>query len=210
MKRAIYSITYLAGLVIGLLFLIFSRDPLLYSGDAVSPVIKGLVIAGGITFCFAGIATLLMSLKIKKDANGVIENRPWYITAMGIASTFWGILTLCMAPVFAHNLAVTLGVSLVLAGLTQTMWTVDASRPYGAAGWWYVVAAAVFGGGIVDITLINDYSNFAQSSSTAAIVSGILLLCFGIVGLLSAGRRKRVETEVIESVNRISGKDPEK
>lgn len=201
MKKATYLMVYLASLVLGLLLLIFSREPLTVE---YSESLRGVVLAGGVVFALAGGICLLVSMRPKKDADGIPVNRPWYQTAMAISSIFWGVLLLCMSATFSYMLAVTSGISLILAGLAGVMWIVDAAQPYGASGWWYIVPIAVFGAGIVDITLVNDYTNFAQSSSTAAIVSGILLLCFSVNGLFSLNRRKRVEKEVIDSVNEIA------
>lgn len=204
MKKTTYLIVYLAALVIGLLLLIFSQQALTVD---VPSSLRGVVIAGGIVFIVAGAATLLLSMRPKVDAQGVPTNRPWYITALSISSIFWGVLMLTMSATFTYTLAVTLGISLILAGLGQVMWIVDSARPYGAPGWWYVIPLAVFGAGIVDITLINDYANIGQSSATASIVSGILLLCYAVNGFISLNRRKRIEKDVVESVNEIAAEN---
>lgn len=204
MKKATYFVAYGASLVIGILLLIFSSQNLVI---VVPATVKGVVIAGGIVFALAGAILLMASMRPLRDADGVPANRPWYETAMAIASIFWGVLLIVLSSTFTYTLAVTLGVSLVLAGLAQTMWIVDASRPYGAAGWWYVIPACVFGAGIVCVTLVNDYANLGQSNATASIVAGILLLAYGVNGYISLNRRNRVEKEVIDSVNEIAGKN---
>lgn len=204
MKKATYFIVYLAALVIGILLLIGNQAPM---EETIPASMRGIVIASGIVFIFGGAVNLVYSMRPKYDAEGVMVSRPWYLTVMAIAALFWGILLVCLSGSFTYNFAVTSGVSLILAGLASVMWIVGARRPYGAAGWWYIAPLCTIGAGIIDITLINDYANLAQSSSTAAILSGILLLCLGVNGFISLNSRKRVEESVIESVNKIHDKD---
>lgn len=200
MKKATYFVSYVAALVIGVLLLVFSHQNLV---SEIPSTLRGVVVAGGIMFTVAGAIMLMYSMRPKYDAEGVPANRPWYQTAMSIATIFWGILLITLSGTFTYTLAVTLGVSLVLAGLAQIIWIVDNSRPYGAAGWWYVIPACVIGAGIIDVTLVNDYANLGQSNATASIVSGILLLALGVNGFISLNRRDRIEKDVEKSVNEI-------
>lgn len=204
MKKTTYFLVYAATLVIGVLLLIFSQEPLT---SVVPTALRGVMVTIGIVSTAAGVICLLLSMRRKRDADGVPASRPWYMTAMSICAIFWGILLICMPATFTGILPITLGVTLIIAGLAQGMWIIGASRPYGASGWWYVVPFCVIGAGIVDITLVNDYSNMAQSGSTACVLSGILLLCYGVNGFISLNRRKRIEKEVADSVNEINGKD---
>lgn len=206
MKKLTYFLVYLATLAIGVLLLAFNRDAL---SAEVPETLRGLVIAGGILFLVGGAVGMIASFKPKRDAEGVLENRPWYLTVMWIGSIFWGVLTLVFSPLFTAQMAATLGVDLIIAAFAQTMWIAEAAKPYGAVGWWYTIPFCVLGAGIVDITLINDYANIAQSSSTACIVSGILLLAYGANGILSINRRKRIEKKMIESVNEIAKENRE-
>lgn len=200
MKKTTYFIVSLAAVVLGLLLLICNQAPL---GEAFPGGIRGIVIAAGVLFIFGGVVNFIYSMRPRYNAEGVMQTRPWYLTAMSIAAMFWGILLVCLSATFTYTLAVTAGVSLILAGLAQWIYIYSQREPNGAAGWWYVIPFCTIGAGIVDVTLINDYNNLAQSSSTAAILSGILLLCLGVNGFISLNSRKRIAKEVVDSVNEI-------
>lgn len=182
MRKATYSIVYAATLILGVLLLIFSREPL----TTLSPVsLRATVMAAGIVFIVIGIINFIFSLRKKATKYGVVKTRPWYVTAMAIAALFWGVLMIAMSRAFTTTLAVTLGVSLILAAIAQIIWIASTTRTSGVSGWWFVVPFCVLGAGIVDITLVNDFDNIDQSSSTACIVSGILLLCYAVNGFVS-------------------------
>jgi uncharacterized membrane protein HdeD (DUF308 family) len=182
MKKATYSIVYAATLIIGVLLLVFSREPLT-TPDPTS--LRSIVVASGIVFIVIGIINFIFSLRKKATKYGVVKTRPWYVTAMAIAALFWGVLMIVMSRAFTTTLAVTLGVSLILAAIAQIIWIASTSRTSGVSGWWFVVPFAVLCAGIVDITLVNDFDNIDRSSATACVVSGILLLCYAVNGFVS-------------------------
>ncbi len=202
MKKATYFIVSAATLAMGILLLIFSRDPLYI--DGISQTLHGITIAEGVLFCLGGLVGLLYSFRPKYDAEGVMTNRPWYHSMMSIAAIFWGILLLVFNQLFTYNFYGSIGVSLILAGICQAIWISTAARPYGAAGWWYVVPFAAVAAGICDLTLSGDAASLASANSISCIVSGIVLILYGVNGFMTLNRRKRVQTEVTESVNKIA------
>lgn len=188
MKKATYFIVYTATLVIGVLLLIFSQEPMTRT-DPVS--LRTVVIASGIVYIAIGIISFLFSLRKKETPEGVIKTRPWYLTAMSIAAIFWGILIIVMSRPMTTTLAVTLGISLIIASFAQVIWIAGTTHTSGVSGWWYIIPFCVLGAGIIDITLVNDYANAGKSSSVACILSGILLLCYSLNGFISLKNLKR-------------------
>lgn len=208
MKKATYFIVSAAAVAIGILLLIFSRDPLYV--DGVSQTLRGITIAEGIIFSLGGLVGLIYSFRPKRDAEGVAMNRPWYATLMPIASIFWGVLLLVFNQLFTYNFYASIGVSLILAAICQTIWISNSARPYGASGWWYVIPFATLCAGVVDLTLSGLSQTLAYANSTACIVSGILLVLYGCNGFSSLNRRKRIQKNVIESVNNIAAESDRK
>lgn len=202
MKKATYFLVYAATAVIGIVLLIFSREPL-ESPDPAS--LKNAVMAIGIVFIAAGLLNFIFSTRKVTDSEGSAVTRPWYLTAMSVASAFWGILLVAMSSTFTYTLAVTLGVSLIIAAIAQVIWIIGTSKPYGTSVWWYIVPVFVFGAGIIDITLINDYTDLAKSGATACIISGILLLFFAVNGVASLKRRRKAGGH--SSKTEVSGND---
>ena len=188
MKKATYFIVYTATLVIGVLLLIFSQEPMTRT-DPVS--LRTVVIASGIVYIAIGIISFLFSLRKKETPEGVIKTRPWYLTAMSIAAIFWGILIIVMSRPMTTTLAVTLGISLIIASFAQVIWIAGTTHTSGVSGWWYIIPFCVLGAGIIDITLVNDYANAGKSRSVACILSGILLLCYSLNGFISLKNLKR-------------------
>lgn len=207
MRKLVLLITYIAALMIGVLFLIFNQQARLMADPS---TLRGLVIATGIIFIIPGIFMLLFSMRPKRNAEGEIITRPWYLTVMSIASLIWGIMCVSMPAMLTKYLAISLGVTLILAGLAQVIWIVQDSRPYGAPGWWYVIPFCVFCAGIIDLTLINDFTQVGNSSATAAIVSGILLMAFAFNGFISINRRKRIMKEIKDDATAVDSKDTKK
>lgn len=188
MKKATYFIVYTATLVIGVLLLIFSQEPMTRT-DPVS--LRTVVIASGIVYIAIGIISFLFSLRKKETPEGIIKTRPWYLTAMSIAAIFWGILIFVMSRPMTTTLAITLGISLIIASFAQVIWIAGTTHTSGVSGWWYIIPFCALGAGIIDITLVNDYANTGKSSSVACILSGILLLCYSLNGFISLKNLKR-------------------
>lgn len=188
MKKATYFIVYTATLVIGVLLLIFSQEPMTRT-DPVS--LRTVVIASGIVYIAIGIISFLFSLRKKETPEGIIKTRPWYLTAMSIAAIFWGILIVVMSRPMTTTLAITLGISLIIASFAQVIWIAGTTHTSGVSGWWYIIPFCALGAGIIDITLVNDYANTGKSSSVACILSGILLLCYSLNGFISLKNLKR-------------------
>lgn len=191
MKKATYFLIYVAALALGVLLLIFSQQPL----TSTRPTgMQGVVTAAGIIFIAAGVLNLLLSMHLRRNADGVRQTRPWYLTAMSIAAILWGVLLVAMCVSMTYTLAVTLGVSMVIAALAQAMWIAGSTRSYGVSVWWYTVPCLMLAAGIVSVTLINDYTNPGASGSKASILAGIMFLLYGVNGFASLRRRRLHES----------------
>lgn len=176
MRKFIFCLTSLAVIAIGVILLVFNHDA--YAMQ--EPVLRGTVIAGGIIFCVPGFVQLLGALKPKRDYNGNIVKHPWYKTAMALGSLLWGILMICMPSGFVGNFNITLGVSLVLAGLAQIIWFATRRKIFSNKLLTYAVPVVTVGAGIVVCTLRNDYATVAQSTSVGSIVAGIVMILWGL------------------------------
>lgn len=203
MKKIAFLLTYIAALVIGVLFLIFSPQA---TATEASGCIRGLMTAVGIILIIPGFVSLIKSMVPQRDANGVIKTLPWYITACSIASLAWGIMILCI-PSMDNYLSITLGITLIVAALGQVIFIVQASRPYGASLAWYVIPLCVLGVGIVDMCLVNDYQSASIGNGTAAIITGIALLFWAANGLLSLNYKRRSQREVIDTTKTDNPKE---
>ncbi len=198
MKKLIYFLVYLAAAVAGVLLLIFNQQ----SVEDAKPILHPLIIGAGIVFVVPGIYQLIASMRPKRNAAGIIVSRPWFSTAMGIASLIWGILMLCMPGGFLGNLNITLGVSLIIAGLAQIVWIVKGRRTNGAPIWLYIIPLLVIAVGVIVLMLKRDFQNPGHDQLVGCIISGITLVVWAVNGFLSLPRRIRT----LEDIERESRK----
>ena len=194
MKKAIYFIAYLAAAILGILLLIFNRDALSLP-ETVPATLRGIVLVSGIVLVFPGLLLLLSSFRQRKDENGAPVVRPWYSTLTALVCLIWGITCICAPGFLTEYLAVTIGITLIIAGFGQIVLIVNAARPYSAAPWWYAVPFCVACVGVISILLIYDTDSLDRSASTAAVVAGISLVVYCVNGIVSLGRRKRIAAE---------------
>ena len=179
MKKAVYFITYLVVAVIGLLLLIFNNQATLSESLAVT--LHNILIAGGIIFILPGVALLLMTLRPKRDESGNIVTRPWISTLIAAISLIWGITMVCMPYGFLHNLNITLGVSLLLAGIAQMVWIVKTAS---STFWRFIIPFLVIVAGILVVSVFNQSDN-GSNAQIATIISGISFIAWGVNGFIS-------------------------
>lgn len=180
MKKTVYFITYVVVAVIGLLLLIFNHQAL--ETRALAVVLHDIIIAGGIIFIIPGIVMLAMSLKPKHDEMGNVITRPWFSTLIGVLALIWGITMICMPDGFIGNLNITLGISLILAGVAQMIWIVKSSS---STFFRFIVPSAVIAIGIVLLSVLNHYPDNGQSAQMACIISGITFMVWGVNGIVA-------------------------
>lgn len=180
MRKTIYFIVYVVVAVIGLLLLIFNHQAL--ETRALAVVLHDIVIAGGIIFIVPGVVMLLSSLRPKHDALGNVITRPWFSTLIGVLALIWGITMICMPDGFIGNLNITLGVSLILAGVAQIIWIVKSASSTILR---FIVPAAAIAVGILLLTILNHYPDNGKSAQMAAILSGISFMVWSVNGIVS-------------------------
>lgn len=200
MKKLIYFLVYLAAAIAGALLLIFNHQ----SVEAAKPILHTLIIGAGIVFVVPGIYQLIASMRPKRNAAGIIVSRPWFSTAMGIASLIWGILMLCMPDGFLGNLNITLGVSLIIAGLAQIVWIVKGRRTNGAPIWLYIIPFIVIAVGVITLMLKRDFQNPGHDQIVGCIISGIALLVWAVNGFLSLPRRIRTLEDIERETRKLA------
>lgn len=188
MKKQTSCITYLSALVIGIILLCLHEQVQL---------LKGIVIAMGILITIPSALMLISSFFGKKDSSGVKVYPAWYTIVVACAGLVLGIWMLCMPTFFETVSVYTLGVGLVLVGMAQIVFIINASRPYGANPWWYCIPVLTITGGLI-ICFIGP----KEVNSWATLTTGILLIVYAANGLTSLGRecnqskkQKMIESE---------------
>lgn len=183
MKKLVYIFTYIAALIIGVVFLIFNYQTL----ESAAPMLRGVMIATGVIFIVPGVVLLIESLMPKRDENGNIIKKAWYLTLVSILALVWGILLICMPSGIGGNLSISLGVSIILAGLAQIVWIIKGSESTFTR---FIVPALTIVAGVIDLSLLSTPDN-GRSAQYASILSGIMIVLWAINGFYSL-RSKRV------------------
>lgn len=200
MRKVIYAIVYLAALIIGSVLLIFNHQAV----EDAQPVLHPIVIAAGIIFVIPGLFLLIASLIPHKDSNGVVVSRPWISTVMGILTLIWGVLILCMPNGFLGHFNITLGVSLILAGLAQIIWIIKGRKVNGAPIWLYIVPLLTIAAGVWILILKADYQNPGKEVIQGCVIAGITLIVWAINGFGSLPRRKKTLKDIEKETKRLA------
>ncbi|MDE7437219.1 MAG: DUF308 domain-containing protein [Muribaculaceae bacterium] len=199
MRKVIYAIVYLAALIIGSVLLIFNHQAV----ENTQPTLHPVMIAAGIIFVIPGLYLLIASLIPHKDANGVVISRPWISTVMGIIALIWGVLILIMPGGLLGYLNITLGVSLIIAGLAQITWIIKGRKANGAPIWLYIIPLLVIAAGVWVLLLKTDYQNPGREIIQGCIISGIALVVWAINGFGSLPRRKKTLKDIEKETKRL-------
>ncbi|MDE6027146.1 MAG: hypothetical protein K2G23_03670, partial [Muribaculaceae bacterium] len=172
MKKVIYFICYVVGMLIGVSLLIFNYEAM----DREPTVLRYTLMIAGILFIIPAVIQLIGSLIPKKDENGNILPHKWYTTVVAILGLLWGIYMLIFPLGYNNNLSVTLGVSLILVGLAQGVWIIRTSESTFLR---FIVPLVTVVVGILVFTVFNSFPDNGKSAQTGAIISGIMLLIWG-------------------------------
>lgn len=188
MKKFILYITYIAAALIGLMLLIFSQQ----AASIATPVaINALIIIIGVIFLIPGIGLLLASMRQKHDKDGKPINRNWLIILIAAIALIWGILSVSMTGILVKILPITLGITLIIAGIVQIIWIASTPKQYKQRAWWYIVPLVVIGVGIICILVVNAISMIGKASAIACIITGFALIIFAIGGFISLKRHPK-------------------
>lgn len=184
MKKQASLITYVAALVIGIILLALKEVNLLH----------GVVIAMGVVITVPSALLLIGTFTGKKDAAGVRVYPAWYTVVVAIAGLVLGIWMLCMPSFFSAITVYTLGVGLILVGIAQIIFIMNASGSFGVNIWWYCIPILTVTGGLIICFIGQDGVN-----TWARITTGIILIVYAFNGVAAFGReskqRKELEAE---------------
>ncbi|MDE6339112.1 MAG: DUF308 domain-containing protein [Muribaculaceae bacterium] len=200
MRKVIYAIVYLAALIIGAVLLIFNHQVV----ENTQPMLHPVIIAAGIIFVIPGLCLLIASLIPHKDSNGVVISRPWISTVMGIIALIWGVLILIMPGGLLGYFNITLGVSVILAGIAQITWIIKGRKTNGAPIWLYLIPLLTIAAGVWIIILKQDYQNPGRELIQGCIIAGVTLIVWAINGFGSLPRRKKTLKDIEKETRRLA------
>lgn len=184
MKKVIYFICYVIATLIGVSLLIFNYETL----DRDQSMLRYTMVAAGVIFIIPAIIQLISSLIPKKDEHGNILPKKWYTTVVAILALLWGIYILLFPLGYNNEFNYTLGISLILIGFAQAAWIIRTSESTFLRFIVPVVAVVL---GVLIFTIFNHTPDAGKSAQIGAILSGIMIVIWGINGFLSL-RSKRV------------------
>ncbi|MDE6536644.1 MAG: hypothetical protein K2M13_01170 [Muribaculaceae bacterium] len=187
MKKTIFFLCYVLGLLIGAMLLIFNYQAM----DKDPAVLRYVMMAAGIIFIIPGVIQLISSIVPKKDANGNIMPRKWYATVVGVLSLIWGIYILLFPLGYANTLSITLGVSVALAGLAQAIWIIRTSESTFKR---FIIPVVTIAVGILVCILFSDVNSY-KDMQLSAIVSGIMIAIWAVNGFYSLRPKEVVAAE---------------
>lgn len=201
MKKFILYLTYIAAALIGIMLLIFSQQ----AAAIGTPVaINALIIIIGVIFLIPGIGLLLASMRQKHDKEGHPVKRSWLIVLIAAIALIWGILSVSMTGILVKILPITLGITLIIAGIVQIIWMASTPKQYKQRAWWYIVPIVVISVGIICIVAVNAIDIVGKAAAIACIISGLALIIFAIGGFISLKRHPKeqpITKEVSENAN---------
>ena len=182
MKKQASILTYISALVVGIILLVLNEKV---------DLLKGMVIAMGIVVTVPSAMMLIGSFFGKEDANGVKHFPAWYTVIVAIAGLVLGIWMIVMPAFFMNITVYTLGVGLILVGIAQIIFIMNASRPFGPNPWWYCIPILVVTGGLIICFIGPDGVN-----TWATLTTGILLIVYAVNGVAAVGRERKVNREI--------------
>ena len=181
MKKQASLITYVAALVIGIILLALKELNLLH----------GVVVAMGVVITVPSALLLISTFTGKKDASGVKVYPAWYTVVVAIAGLVLGIWMLVMPGFFSAITVYTLGVGLILVGIAQIIFIINASGPMGVNIWWYCIPVLTVAGGLIICFIGQDGVN-----TWARITTGIILIVYAFNGVAALGRESKERKEL--------------
>lgn len=188
MRKIIYIFTYVVALVIGVLLLIFNYEMF----QSTTKIVRGVMIATGIIFIIPGITRLFASMFTRHDKMGNEIKAPWYTTTVALLALIWGILIICMPTGVFGNFNITLGISLLIAGIAQIVWMAKESQTTVQR---LIIPVLTMTAGVIDFTLLDNNPDAGHSAQYATILSGIMIVIWAINGFYSLRSKQIVAAE---------------
>lgn len=205
MKKVIYFISYVLAFCVGILLLILNH----HASSADCALLHNIFIGIGVVFVIPGLSLLLANLKPKRNMETDQKTGFIFSSLTGIIALIWGILILIMPSGMFGNLNITLGVSIVILAIAQTIWIARGKDINGAPFWLYIIPVLVAAAGIAILLIKKDYQNPGNELEAGCIFSGIVLLFWAVNGFLSLPRRKKTEEDIAADEKKLK-KDKEK
>ena len=199
MKKAVYFICYLLAVLVGICLLIFNHE----ASSTDQNTLHYVFIALGVVFILPGIFILLGSMHQKKDENGNIIQKPIASTITGIISLVWGVLILIMPSGIFGNLNITLGISLIIISLAQIVWIAKGKEKNSTPFWLFIIPILVIASGVTVILLKKDFQDPGKEMEIGCIISGIVLLFWGMNGFLSLPNRTKTIADLEEDKKKL-------
>lgn len=197
MKRMIYFLCYLLALCVGIVLLIFNHEAI----NTENTTLHNIFIGVGVVFILPGISILIANLRTKRDENGNIIKTSWPSNLTGLIALIWGILTLIMPNGIFGNLNITLGISLVIISIAQIVWIIRERKTNDTPFWIYIIPLIVIGVGGWIIFMKKDFQSPGKEIQLGCVITGILLLFWGINGFLSLSRRIKTKIGATNKAN---------
>lgn len=185
MKQLTNVFTYLAAIAIGVLLLIF---------HAAASMLSWIVIVIGIVILVPSLFMLVKSFFGPKNEEGKRPAPLWYLIVVCVAGLALGLWMLINPEFFIRITVYTLAAVLILSGIAGIVFVVQASRPGKANKWWYLIPVATIVGGLVLIFL-----GATAVGQIANLVTGILLVVYGVNGFAALGREQRHDGSLSET-----------
>lgn len=192
MKKAVYFICYLLAILVGICLLIFNHE----ASATDQTTLHYVFIALGVVFILPGIFILLASMHQKKDENGNIIRKPIASTITGIISLVWGVLILIMPSGIFGSLNITLGISLIIISLAQIVWIAKGKTKNSTPFWLFIIPILVIAAGVAVILLKKDFQDPGKEMEIGCIISGIVLLFWGMNGFMSLPNRTKTVADI--------------
>ncbi|MDE6010411.1 MAG: DUF308 domain-containing protein [Muribaculaceae bacterium] len=184
MKSKNYVITYLSALVIGILLLIYHQDQAIY--QTIVMVIGALIAVPSL------VLLLTMLVRKRPAASSTAADAVAIASAVAAAAGLaFGIWMICTPEFFIKAIIYTLGAILILVGVAQMTYVYQAARPFRPAIGWFIVPFLTLLAGVVIILLGPD-----KVSSSAGLITGIVLVVYAANGFASAGREAKLQHDV--------------
>ncbi len=199
MKKAVYFICYLLAVLVGICLLIFNHE----ASATDQNTLHYVFIALGVVFILPGIFILLGSMHQKKDENGNIIQKPIASTITGIISLVWGVLILIMPSGIFGSLNITLGISLIIISLAQIVWIAKGKEKNSTPFWLFIIPVLVIAAGVAVLVLKKDFQDPGKEMEIGCIISGIVLLFWGMNGFLSLPNRTKTMADIEEEKKKL-------
>lgn len=182
MKSKPYLLMFFFALIGGIVLLAFAHNP---------GIGKSVVMAIGVLSVIASAYTLLLAaFSRNRQGNATKEDEAATVKTSllipAVAGLVFGLILVCMPEFFSRFLVYTYGVLFLICGFTQLMFITSKMGTYHISKGFMIVPLLIVGAGILLLVFWHNQ----EPDSTMTLVTGIVLICFGVNGFAGAAHRK--------------------